>query len=532
MGDARSAHFSDEIRDLLRTRLLLAASIILATSLLFLVRALFFHPPESIRRAFPLTLHSCLSGLTLVLVLLLGTRRSFCMKHLRLLEAVLFGSMVLFFSYSQYYVFSLGWVADNVQPGHEEGMIRTAALATSQRWCFLIVLYGVFIPNTWKRCALMAGAGALIPLGLSLTACMAHSNLTSAALGGLADMAIVLLGGVAVAIFGSYRIHELHQEAFRAQQLGQYQLRKRLGSGGMGEVYLAEHVLLRRPCAIKMIRPEQAGDPAMLERFEREVQATATLTHWNTVEIFDYGRTEDGTFYYVMEYLPGETLETLVDAHGPLMPGRAIHFLRQVCRALREAHTIGLLHRDIKPSNIIACTRGAVSDVAKLVDFGLVQCNKALSQPVDRLTTQGMIVGSPPFMSPEQAAGREDLDARSDLYSVGAVAYYLLTGQAPFVRGTAFQVMMAHAYEQVVPPSQVRIGLAADLEQVVLRCLEKKPEQRFADAHDLEKALAACVDAGSWSEEEADEWWQHHAHAPQAEQPTPHLEAETQPLRR
>src|SRR5262249_55874885 len=154
----------------------------------------------------------------------------------------------------------------------------------------------------------------------------------------------------------------LREQAFEARKLGQYQLKERLGSGGMGEVYLAEHVLLRRPCAIKLIRPDQAVDGTSLARFEREVRASATLTHWNTIEIYDYGHAEDGTFYYVMEYLPGLSLQELVDRHGPLPAGRAVYLLRQVCAALREAHAIGLIHRDIKPSNILACERGGVHD--------------------------------------------------------------------------------------------------------------------------------------------------------------------------
>src|SRR5262249_37161065 len=159
-----------------------------------------------------------------------------------------------------------------------------------------------------------------------------------------------------------------------------------------------------------------AGDPTTLQRFEREVQAMATLTHWNSVEVFDYGHAQDGTFYYVMEYLPGQNLEALVQRHGALAPGRAVHFLRQRCPALRGAHGTGLLHRDIKPSNVIACTRGAVPDVAKLLDFGLVQ-SSGLGADAGRLTVQGTILGSPPYMSPEQAAGKGDLDARSDIYS-------------------------------------------------------------------------------------------------------------------
>src|SRR5207302_6745989 len=196
-------------------------------------------------------------------------------------------------------------------------------------------------------------------------------------------------------------------------QLGQCRLVRRRGAGGMGEVYLGEHLLLRRACAIKLIRPDHAGDATNLSRFEREVQAMATLTHWNTVEIYDYGHATDGTFYYVMEYLPGLSLQELVDRHGPLPPGRAIHFLRQLCAALHEAHAIGLIHRDIKPSNVIACQRGGVYDVAKLLDFGLVvqTVNLPSQGDSDELTAHGTILGSPPFISPEQAKGKGPVDS-------------------------------------------------------------------------------------------------------------------------
>jgi serine/threonine-protein kinase len=204
----------------------------------------------------------------------------------------------------------------------------------------------------------------------------------------------------------------------------------------MGEVYLAEHVLLRRPCAVKLIRPERAGDPQALRRFEREVQATAALTHPNTVEVYDYGRADDGTFYYAMEYLRGLSLQELVARHGPLPPARAAHLLRQVCGALQEAHAGGLVHRDIKPSNVIVCQRGGVCDVAKLLDFGLVRA-PCLGGGAETLTQEGTIAGTPAYMSPEQAKGLEDLDARSDIYSLGALAYFLVTGRPPFVRETA-----------------------------------------------------------------------------------------------
>ena len=280
----------------------------------------------------------------------------------------------------------------------------------------------------------------------------------------------------------------------------------------MGAVYLAEHVLLRRRCAIKLIRPDQAGDPKTLMRFEREVQATATLTHWNTVEIFDYGHAEDGTFYYVMEYLPGMNLEELVEQHGPMPPERAVHFLRQVCQALREAHGIGLIHRDIKPSNVFACERGKIYDVAKLLDFGLVKSFGGEGDSV-KLTKDGAFAGSPAFMSPEQALGRNQLDARSDIYNLGAVAYFLITGKLPFDRESALQMLHAHAYEPLVPIHEFNEAVSADLQRVILRCLEKDPDHRFQDAVTLEKALAECPSTNPWTTERAEEWWRQHGNA-------------------
>jgi len=239
------------------------------------------------------------------------------------------------------------------------------------------------------------------------------------------------------------------------------------------------------------------------------VRATATLTHWNTIEIFDYGRAEDGTFYYVMEYLPGMNLEDLVEQHGPMPHERAVHLLRQVCQALREAHGIGLLHRDIKPSNIFACERGKVYDVAKLLDFGLVKTFGTDRDSV-KLTGEGAFTGSPAFMSPEQAAGREQLDARSDIYNVGAVAYYLITGKLPFDRPSTLQMLHAHAYEPLVPVPEFAQAVPADLQGVIRRCLEKDPARRYPDVVSLDKALGACESAGLWSAERAEEWWRHH----------------------
>jgi serine/threonine-protein kinase len=235
------------------------------------------------------------------------------------------------------------------------------------------------------------------------------------------------------------------------------------------------------------------------------VQVTSTLTHPNTVQVFDYGQAEDGTVYYAMEYLTGLSLDDLVRVHGPLPPGRTIAVLRQLCGALAEAHGIGLIHRDIKPSNVILCNRGGVHDVAKLLDFGLVRMQAMEAQGVG-LTQAGLIFGTPAYMSPEQAVGN-DLDARSDIYSLGALAYFLLTGQPPFVRDSVVQVMAAHIGDAITPPRAHRATIPADLEAVVLRCLAKNPDDRFVDVASLEQALRACGAASDWMESDAVVWW-------------------------
>jgi eukaryotic-like serine/threonine-protein kinase len=276
----------------------------------------------------------------------------------------------------------------------------------------------------------------------------------------------------------------------------------------MGEVYLAEHTLLRRPCAVKLIRPERAADPNELRRFEREVRLTATLSHPNTIQVFDYGHTEDRVFYYVMEYLDGLTLEEVVRGHGPLPASRAIYFLRQVCAALQEAHDIGLIHRDIKPGNVKVCERGGEYDVTKLLDFGLVLPLRGTSEQENKLTQEGRIAGTPHYMSPEQAVGQETVDGRSDIYSVGALAYYLLTGTPPFAHPSIVGILAAHLHETARPPSERRSDVPADLEAVVLRCLAKDPNDRFPDARSLGQALAACRASSEWSPAEAARWWQ------------------------
>jgi len=380
-------------------------------------------------------------------------------------------------------------------------------------WFGLIFGYALYFPNTWQRCALVVGSLAVLAIALNGVIVWCDAAVRGDAMGVLFWQSASWIGiAASLAIFGSYRIESTRQEAVKARKLGQYRLKELIGAGGMGEVHLAEHVLLRRPCAIKLIRPERAGDPKNLARFEREVQATATLTNWHTVEIFDFGRAADGAFYYVMEYLPGLNLEQLVSKYGPMPAERAVHLLRQVCAALHEAHAINLIHRDLKPSNIIACRRGGKDDVAKLLDFGLV-LDRTPEGDWEKLTQEGVLTGTPSYMSPEQAANRESLDARSDIYSLGAVAYFLLAGHPPFFGKSAVEVLAAHLHQRPQALQELLPGFPHDVEDVVLRCLEKDPLRRFSDVANLMRALQDCRCAGSWTEARAREWWETHKQA-------------------
>jgi serine/threonine-protein kinase len=313
--------------------------------------------------------------------------------------------------------------------------------------------------------------------------------------------------GIVTASLGSRVIFGLRQEVREARQLGQYTLIEKLGEGGMGAVYKAHHALLRRPTAIKLLPPEKAGQQN-LSRFEREVQLTSQLTHPNTIAIYDYGRTPDGIFYYAMEYLDGLDLQALVDADGPQAPARVVHVLKQVAGALAEAHAIGLVHRDIKPANIILCERGGVADIAKVVDFGLVKNIDAQTDGASlAMTGETRIMGTPLYLSPEAIRDAASVDARSDLYALGAVGYFLLTGSSVFHASTVVEICSHHLHSEPVPPAE-RLGraLPADLQSLLLRCLKKAPAQRPQSAHELAAALAA-LSVPEWTQEQARAWW-------------------------
>jgi eukaryotic-like serine/threonine-protein kinase len=318
----------------------------------------------------------------------------------------------------------------------------------------------------------------------------------------ITEAALWSTAGIAVSTIASKVIFGLQRRAKEALQLGQYTLEEKIGEGGMGEIYRARHAMLRRPTAVKLLLGD--GSEQQLRRFEKEVQLTARLTHPNTISIYDYGRTPDDVFYYAMELLEGMTLEELVERHGPLPPGRVIHLLLQVCGALQEAHRIGLIHRDVKPANIFLCRRGDIPDFVKVLDFGLVRDIKS-GQNASQ-TNVNAVVGTPLYMSPEAIVEPDSVDTLTDVYALGCVAYFLLTGAAPFHGNTVVEVCVHHLHSAPTPPSEIA-HVPADLERVILACLQKTKEARPPSAQALARLLEGCADARSWQTTDAETWW-------------------------
>jgi eukaryotic-like serine/threonine-protein kinase len=362
-----------------------------------------------------------------------------------------------------------------------------------------VVARAIAVPSSARR-TLAASAMAMAPLAPA--AYVATSGSAAATLNIAAWCAVA----VAVATVGSQVIFGLRTEAARVKRLGQYTLETRIGAGGMGVVYRARHAMLRRPTAIKLLPPDRAGEES-LARFEREVQMTAQLSHPNTVAVYDYGRTPDGVFYYAMEYLDGINLQDLVRVDGPQPPGRVVAILDQVCGALSEAHERGLVHRDIKPANIILTERGGEPDVAKVVDFGLVR-PLASGDPGHTGAVPNTLTGTPPYMSPEALTQPDSVDPRSDLYALGAVGYFLLTGRPVFEPGSVVQLMAQHLRAEPPPPSRrVDRPVPHDLEALILRCLRKRPADRPESARALRDALRRCSAVSRWTAEDAGAWW-------------------------
>jgi serine/threonine-protein kinase len=318
----------------------------------------------------------------------------------------------------------------------------------------------------------------------------------------------LLLLASAIAFASSLSAAKLQHEVGVARQLGQYTLQELIGEGGMGKVYKAQHALLRRPTAVKVLDGQQAGAVAVA-RFEREVQLASSLTHPNTVEIYDYGRTEDGVFYFAMEYLPGLTLDCLVKRHGPVSVPRMLDVFRQVLGSIAEAHGLGLIHRDIKPGNVILCRRGGKWDFAKVVDFGLARDLGFKLAP--KITQTGLISGTPLYIGPECLEDADNCTRRSDIYALGAVAFYLLTGRDLYEGNNALELLQKALHET---PSRVTeaigTGVPAALDELILRCVARQPADRPGSVEEILSVVESLAIEYPWTQEDAQSWWQEH----------------------
>jgi serine/threonine-protein kinase len=411
----------------------------------------------------------------------------------------------------------------------------------------ILLAFGVFllghavhVPSSWRWTAALGAAMAvplvtgawniLTPMDPRIVAASAsaegsvqttEASIVGIGMASVATWWIVIVGTASAA---SAVIYGLRREVREALRLGQYTLEEKLGEGGMGTVFRARHALLRRQAAIKLIKPHLIGEPgrssSVLQRFEREADVTATLKSPHTIQIYDFGTSADGAFYYVMELLDGVDLETAVEKYGPMPPERVTFLLSQVCESLEEAHGSGLVHRDIKPANIFMCRHGMRYDFVKVLDFGLVTVKTDQRTTDAKLTADGIAGGTPAYMPPEMVQNREKVDGRADIYALGCVAYWLLTGHAPFERETAMATIIAHLDEEPAPPSSLtEIDIPVDLETAILDCLAKEPGDRPASAADLARRLDAAVPGERWDQGRAARWWE--AHKPSTERAEP-----------
>ncbi len=382
--------------------------------------------------------------------------------------------------------------------------------------CILILIYPAIVPMSPRRTLLVAAvAASMEPLALGI----------SALRGVPVDMSLVYLMWsflpsylcAVMAVVPARIIRGLGQQVRRARELGSYRLEEVLGKGGMGEVYRASHQLLARPAAVKLIRPEVLGESApdrarvILERFRREAQASAALRSPHTIDLYDFGAAQDGTFFLVMELLEGIDVDLLVERFGPQSSERTAHLLIQACHSLEEARQRGLIHRDIKPSNIFTCRMGLEVDFVKVLDFGLVKAQGEEFRNDVLLTAPNATAGTPAFIAPEVAQGEAAIDHRVDIYALGCVAYWLLTGQLVFSARQPLQQLLQHISATPAPPSsRIELPIPPAMDELVLACLAKRPADRPASAAELARRLAAAAGPDPWSQERARAWWDRH----------------------
>ena len=392
-----------------------------------------------------------------------------------------------------------------------------------------VLIYPVVVPNTTgKVLAASTIAAAIEPVAVLVAVGRGDMVMPSAATWIQQGFALVVVVGLATVI--SRQLYQIGVKLSEARSAGSYQLKSKLGEGGMGEVWRAEHRMLARPAAVKLILPERLGDDeesrrTALGRFEREAQVTATLRSPHTIELFDFGVARDGTFYYVMELLDGMDMDSLITDFGPQPASRVVYLMLQACASLQEAHDAGIVHRDIKPANMFVCRYGGDVDFVKVLDFGLVKhrdvrrkddtapdTGAAVAETAAQLTQIGRIAGTPAFMAPELALGDENLDGRIDIYALGCVAYWLLTGRLVFERLSTQEMLIAHvAQEPPKPSGRVEgVDIPRDLENLIMQCLAKEADDRPADARTLGRSLEVLGLAGKWTEDRRTKWWADH----------------------
>ncbi|MGE0811921.1 MAG: serine/threonine-protein kinase [Vicinamibacterales bacterium] len=395
----------------------------------------------------------------------------------------------------------------------------------------IVILFPLVMPGPPRR--LMGAAVAAAATGPLAIFVLERLGQVSAAADSYVQSAVSGAFAVGFAYMGARVVYGLGREVAAAREIGSYVLEEKLGQGGMGEVWRARHRLLARPAAIKIVR-SPPGAPAvgpaddLLARFEREAQATARLRSPHTVDLFDFGVSDDGAFYYVMELLDGLDADALVRRFGPVPPERAVFLLRQVCHSLSEAEACGLVHRDIKPANVFVCRYGEDFDFVKVLDFGLVKSLDGSPSASAAATMNSVIRGTPAFIAPEQALGKADIDHRADIYAVGCLAYWLLTGQQVFVAETPMGAILDHIKTPPPPPStRVAQAIPPALEQVVLACLAKDPEDRPQSARGLSIRLAAACGEASWSPAAASTWWAAEGRGVASGPPAPGADATT-----
>lgn len=442
--------------------------------------------------------------------------RNFSLRQMRGLELAVLALMAAYLAFSGY-----SGILAELRAG-EAGLALSAWHRTILHFALLAVAYALLIPGGWLRTTAVAVPVAAAPLLVGGLLWVNHPELTD--ITGRAATAVRLFDGVFVAtiaaglaVMASQVVSRFFDAAYDANESQHYRLQERIGIGGMGEVWLAEHKTLARPAAIKLIRREMVADgnrdqaERMLRRFEREARATAGLRSPHTVEIYDFGVTNDGTFYYAMEFLEGVDLESLVKKHGPVPVARTVHILRQACDSLGDAHDRGFTHRDIKPANIFLCRMGVSYDWVKVLDFGLVKRDPQEGE-VDEasLTVEGTTSGTPAYMAPEMALNKPGVDGRADIYALGCVGYWLVTGKHVFDGDNNLGVIVEHVKTEPMPPSRrTEMTIPEELDRILLKCLAKEPADRFQSTEELATALDE-VPGDPWSQRQAEEWWKLH----------------------